>query len=120
MTEDAPDTKLSYTELSVRSDQVATWLRGLGAGRGDHVLLMLGNQAPLGEVILAAMKLGAVIIPATTLLQPEDIADQLPRGAAFVHPGLARRHDPRQGHHGPRARLPAGARQIDPLGTAHC
>lgn len=88
------------------------------AGRGDHVLLMLGNQAPLWEAILAAVKLGAVIIPATTLLQPEDIADQLSRGAAFLHPGLARRHDPGRGHHRPRARLPAGARQID--SPRHC
>ena len=81
MTEDGPDTKLTYAELSARSDQVATWLRGLGVGRGDPVLLMLGNQAPLWEVILAAMKLGALIIPTTTLLQPEDIADRISRGA---------------------------------------
>jgi acetyl-CoA synthetase len=37
--------------------------------------------APLWEVILAAMKLGAVIIPASTLLQPADLADRLVRGA---------------------------------------
>ena len=80
VTEDKPDTKLTYAELSARSDQLANWLRGLGVGRGDHVLLMLGNQAPLWEVILAAMKLGAVIIPAATLLQPEDIADRISRG----------------------------------------
>ena len=81
VTEDGPDTKLTYAELSARSDQVATWLRGLGVSRGDPVLLMLGNQAPLWEVILAAMKLGALIIPTTTLLQPEDIADRISRGA---------------------------------------
>ncbi len=80
VTEDAPDTRLSYAELGARSDQVANWLRGLGVGRGDHVLVMLGNQAPLWEVILAAMKLGAVIIPATTLLGPEDITDRILRG----------------------------------------
>ncbi|HET9969596.1 MAG TPA: AMP-binding protein, partial [Streptosporangiaceae bacterium] len=48
--------------------------------RGDRVLLMLGNVAPLWEVILAAMKLGAVIIPASTLLQPADLADRVARG----------------------------------------
>ena len=31
---------------------------------------MLGNVPPLWETMLAAMKLGAVIIPATTLLSP--------------------------------------------------
>jgi acetyl-CoA synthetase len=74
------DTSLSYAELAARSGQVANWLRGHGVGRGDRVLLMLGNVAPLWEVILAAMKLGAVIIPASTLLQPADLADRLARG----------------------------------------
>ncbi len=71
---------LTYGELSARSDQVANWLRGLGAARGDRLLLMLGNIAPLWEVILAAIKLGVVIIPATTLLGPEDLADRIGRG----------------------------------------
>ena len=66
--------------LAARSTQVANWLRGLGVRRGDRVLLMLGNVAPLWEVMLAAMKLGAVIIPASTLLQPADLADRFARG----------------------------------------
>ena len=41
---------------------------------------MLGNVAPLWEVILATMKLGAVIIPASTLLQAADLADRIARG----------------------------------------
>jgi acetyl-CoA synthetase len=41
---------------------------------------MLGNIAPLWEIILAAMKLGVVIIPATTLLGPADLADRIARG----------------------------------------
>ncbi len=72
--------QLSYGGLAARSGQVANWLRGLGARRGDRLLLMLGNVAPLWEVILAAMKLGVVIIPATTLLGPEDLADRIARG----------------------------------------
>ena len=74
-------------ELAARSGQVANWLRGLGVRRGDRVLLMLGNVAPLWEVILAAMKLGAVIIPASTLLQPADLVDRIAAG-----PGPARHH----------------------------
>jgi acetyl-CoA synthetase len=79
MSEDE-DTQLSYGELAGRSGQVAGWLRGLGVRRGDRVLLMLGNVAPLWEVILAAMKLGAVIIPASTLLGTSDLADRISRG----------------------------------------
>ena len=74
------DLSQTYRELSARSAQVAAWLHGLGVRRGDRVLLMLGNVAPLWEVILATMKLGAVIIPASTLLQPADLADRVARG----------------------------------------
>ncbi len=70
----------SYGELAARSAQVANWLRDLGAKRGDRLLLMLGNIAPLWEVILAAIKLGVVIIPATTLLGTDDLADRVTRG----------------------------------------
>jgi len=72
--------RISYAEMAARSSQVANWLRGLGARRGDRLLLMLGNIAPLWEIILAAMKLGVVIIPASTLLGPEDLADRVARG----------------------------------------
>jgi acetyl-CoA synthetase len=72
--------EMSYAGLAERSSQVASWLRGLGARRGDRLLLMLGNIAPLWEVILAAMKLGVVIIPASTLLGPQDLADRVARG----------------------------------------
>ena len=65
---------LTFAELSKRSDQVANGLRALGVRRGDRVLLMLGNCAALWETMLAAMKLGAVTIPATILLTADDIA----------------------------------------------
>jgi acetyl-CoA synthetase len=77
---DDSDTSLTFADLAARSGRVANWLRGLGVRRGDRVLLMLGNVAPLWEVILATMKLGAVIIPASTLLQPADLADRVARG----------------------------------------
>src|SRR5215831_11591999 len=79
VTEDSVTT-LTYGDLAARSGQVANWLRGLGARRGDRLLLMLGNIAPLWEVILAAIKLGVVIIPASTLLSPDDLADRIDRG----------------------------------------
>ena len=78
--DDGSDEALSYATMTVRSAQVANWLRGLGVRRGDHVLLMLGNIIPLWEVMLAAIKLGAVVIPASTLLQPADLADRIARG----------------------------------------
>ncbi|GAA3358371.1 AMP-binding protein [Saccharopolyspora gregorii] len=79
---DGSERKFSFGELSRRSNQVANWLRGLGVARGDRLILMLGNQVELWETILAAMKLGAVIIPATPLLGPADLRDRVDRGAA--------------------------------------
>ena len=43
---------------------------------------MLGNQVELWETMLAAMKLGAVVIPATTLLAEADLRDRIERGKA--------------------------------------
>ena len=80
VSDDGPGVSVSFGSMSARSAQVANWLRGLGVRRGDRVLLMLGNVAPLWEVILAAMKLAAVIIPASTLLQPADLVDRIARG----------------------------------------
>src|ERR1700716_2881222 len=74
------ETKLSFVALSRRSSQVANFLRAQGLKRGDHLLLLLGNVVPLWETMLAAMKLGVVVIPATTLLTPDELRDRLDRG----------------------------------------
>jgi acetyl-CoA synthetase len=76
------ETKLSFAALSQRSSQVANFLRAQGLRRGDHLLLLLGNVVPLWETMLAAMKLGVVVIPATTLLTPDELQDRLDRGRA--------------------------------------
>ena len=78
------ETKLSFAVLSRRSNQVANFLRAQGLKRGDHLLLLLGNVVPLWETMLAAMKLGVVVIPATTLLTPDELRDRLDRGRARV------------------------------------
>ncbi len=74
------DQSISFDALARRSNQVANFLRRLGVRRGDRMLILLGNVQPLWEVMLAAMKLGAVVIPATTMLTEDDLADRLARG----------------------------------------
>src|ERR1700683_1417189 len=78
------ETKLSFAALSRRSNQVANFLKTQGLKRGDHLLLLLGNVIPLWETTLAAIKLGVVVIPATTLLTPDELRDRLDRGRAKI------------------------------------
>jgi acetyl-CoA synthetase len=90
------DRSSSFRELAERSSRVANYLAANGVARGDRVLIMLGNVMPLWETMLAVIKLGAVMIPATTLLQSEDLRDRLERGAvkAIITEGqLAGRFD---------------------------
>ena len=80
--EDGSEETLSFAQMSERSIQVANWLREQGVRRGDRMIVMLGNQVELWEISLAAMKLGAVIIPATPLLGTGDLVDRVERGEA--------------------------------------
>ena len=74
------DRAVSFAAMAQRAAQVAAFLAVEGIGRGDRMLVMLPNCVALWEVMLAAMRLGAVIIPATTLLEREDLRDRLERG----------------------------------------
>ncbi len=74
------DRAFGVAELARRAGQVAAALAGRGVRRGDRVLIAIGNVVPLWESMLAVMKLGAVIVPATTLLPAEDLADRIRRG----------------------------------------
>ena len=78
--EDGSEHRRSFRQMSERSSQVANHLRSLGVRRGDRILLMLGNELALWETMLAAMKLGAVVIPATALLTADDLRDRIERG----------------------------------------
>ena len=77
---DGREYRASFAQLAARSGQVANFLRDHGVARGERILLMLGNEPALWECMLAAMKVGAVVIPATSLLTPDDLRDRLERG----------------------------------------
>ena len=82
--EDGTSAAYSFGELVTASDQVARWLHDRGVGKGDAVLVMLGNQVELWQTMLAVIKLGAVIMPTTTAVGPADLADRIERGNAKV------------------------------------
>ncbi|HEY5633104.1 MAG TPA: AMP-binding protein [Burkholderiaceae bacterium] len=78
--EDGSEQRLSFAQMAQGSNRVANLLRDLGVRRGDRMLMILGNELALWETMLAAIKLGAVLIPATSLLTPDDLRDRLDRG----------------------------------------
>ncbi|WP_030335589.1 AMP-binding protein [Streptomyces sp. NRRL B-1381] len=78
--EDGRRTEVSFAAMSERSARAANWLKAQGVRAGDRILVMLGNQVELWETALAAMKLRAVVIPATPLLGPADLRDRVERG----------------------------------------
>ena len=80
--QDGSATRRSFADLSRRSSQVANWLRSQGVRRGDRMIIMLGNQVELWELMLAGIKLGIVMIPTTTLMGPADLQDRVERGGA--------------------------------------
>ena len=79
--ENGSEDKVSFARMAERSNQVANWLRSLGVARGDRVLLLMPNEVALWESMLACMKLGAVIVPTTTLVSTDDLTDRFDRGA---------------------------------------
>jgi acetyl-CoA synthetase len=111
--EDGSEVVRSYAQMAERSNQVANWLARLGLKRGERVLLMLGNEVALWECMLACIKLGAVMIPATTLLARDDLIDRFERGqvrAVVTSAANTARFDGLDAHApGPLLRVSVGA-----------
>jgi acetyl-CoA synthetase len=78
--DDGREAKSTFAELSDRSSRLASGLRRRGVARGDRMLVMLSNVQPLWEVVLAAMKLGAVLVPCSMQLTRKDIEERVVRG----------------------------------------
>lgn len=80
--EHGADERHTYAELVTGSDRMASWLAAQGIGKGDTVMLMLGNQVELWVAQLALMKLGAIIAPTAQALQSYDLFDRIARADA--------------------------------------
>ncbi|MFV0460954.1 MAG: AMP-binding protein [Actinomycetales bacterium] len=80
--EDGSRASYTFADLVTRSNQVAAELAEAGIGRGDSVVVMLGNQVELWETMLAIIKIGAVIMPTTTAVGPAELVDRIARGQA--------------------------------------
>lgn len=78
--ENGTDIQLSFQSLKESSNKAANFLRSIGLTKGDRILLMMPSCPELFQVFLGAMKVGCVVIPASTLLTSEDIHDRMLRG----------------------------------------
>jgi len=64
--------QISYKQLLQRTNQAGQVLRQLGVHRGERVLLLLGDSPEFLYSFFGAIKLGAVAVPANTLLKSPD------------------------------------------------
>jgi acyl-coenzyme A synthetase/AMP-(fatty) acid ligase len=76
--------RFSFADLAASSDRAARFLAAQGVAKGDRVFVMLPRIPDWYDVVLGCIKLGAVPMPATTLLTPRDIAYRLNSAEASV------------------------------------
>lgn len=71
------DGRISYAEAQRRSAEVAGGLIALGAGKGTHVGLLYPNGVEFVVGMLAAARIGAVVVPYSTFLTATELHTQL-------------------------------------------
>lgn len=69
--------RISYAQADTRSALLAGRLLELGAGRGSHVGLLYPNGAEFVVGMLAAARIGAVVVPFPTFATAPELRDQL-------------------------------------------
>ncbi|MCL2772662.1 MAG: AMP-binding protein [Oscillospiraceae bacterium] len=65
--------RITFGELKTETDKVASFFMSLGIKKGDYVMVMLKRHYEYWYTYLALHKIGAVTIPATTMLQVKDM-----------------------------------------------
>ena len=68
-----PD-EISYRELDQLSDRLASGLQEAGVEKGDRVVLLSRPRIRYAATVLAALKIGAWIVPLDSMLTKEEIA----------------------------------------------
>jgi acyl-CoA synthetase (AMP-forming)/AMP-acid ligase II len=68
------DERLTYAEADARSARIAKGLITAGARKGSHVALLLPNNSDFVVAMLAALRIGAVLLPLSTLSTADEIA----------------------------------------------
>lgn len=71
------DSRISYAAAESRSASVARGLIQLGAGKGTHIGLLYPNGVDFVVAMLAAARIGAVVVPYSTFLTAAELETQL-------------------------------------------
>ncbi|CAJ1508900.1 class I adenylate-forming enzyme family protein [[Mycobacterium] holstebronense] len=69
--------RISYADAEQRSAVLARRLVALGAGKGSHIGLLYPNGPAFVVGMLAAVRIGAVVVPFPTLSTAPELRDQL-------------------------------------------
>jgi acyl-CoA synthetase (AMP-forming)/AMP-acid ligase II len=69
--------RISYREADRRSAQLTRGLTALGAGKGTHVGLLYPNGIQFSVGMLAAARIGAVVVPFSTFATTSELREQL-------------------------------------------
>lgn len=69
--------RIGYAEADRRSAELARGLMALGAGKGTHVGLLHPNGPDFVVGMLAAARIGAVVVPFSTFVTARELGEQL-------------------------------------------
>jgi acyl-CoA synthetase (AMP-forming)/AMP-acid ligase II len=72
-----PAARLTYGELGATTRDLAAVFVEAGVGKGTRVGLIMPNSARWVQVAIALTRIGAVLVPLSTLLQAEELVTQL-------------------------------------------
>ncbi|TDO14165.1 acyl-CoA synthetase (AMP-forming)/AMP-acid ligase II [Mycobacterium sp. BK086] len=76
--------RLTYREAEQRSAVLARGLIALGAGKGTHIGLLYPNGSAFVVAMLAAARIGAVVVPFSTFSTERELRDQLVHSDAEI------------------------------------
>jgi acyl-CoA synthetase (AMP-forming)/AMP-acid ligase II len=72
-----PDRRLNYGELDSTTRDLATSFIEAGVGKGSRVGLVMPNGVRWVQIGIALTRIGAVLVPLSTLLRPPELVAQL-------------------------------------------
>jgi acyl-coenzyme A synthetase/AMP-(fatty) acid ligase len=73
LAQDGGRSEISFGEVSARAARLAGSLAARGIARGDVVMTLIGNRPEWVYAMVACFRIGAVVLPSTEQLRPNDL-----------------------------------------------